>query len=273
MAFLQKPPVSACAKNARCVFGCLAITLLFATLASGETLSVSSYNSWQWNGFSRTPLAPSPSASPLSLLASVLLPSWSSDSIVSESTLESSSAGPLANAATLSGVVYCDENRDGVRDSGDWGIRDAILSLTSAYSSTVVIAVTDAQGAYSFQNLPADDYTITLLTPSTLPGQTNVGTLTDASGTDVFTGLGVVSAPGSIASIQLQDGYRGITYDFGEWVYPTNLISKRMLLNQYPGVQHTTAAPPAPPVPEPGTLALLVVAGLAVTGFARRRRI
>ena len=268
MALLQKTPVSACAQNVRCVLGCLAISLLFATLGNAGTLSLSSYNSWQWNGFSRTLLAPSASSSPTSLLASVLLPSWSSDNIVSESTVDSSIADPVVNTTSLSGVVYYDANFNGVRDSGDWAIRDAIVSLTSANTDTVIIAVTDKDGAYSFKNLSADDYTITLLTPSIAPGPANVGTLTDASGTPVFTGLGVVpeGQSSSIADIQLKDGYTGATYDFGQFVYPADLISKRMLLNVKPGVYHTT------PVPGPGTL-LLLAAGLILAGFALRRRL
>jgi hypothetical protein len=174
----------------------------------------------------------------------------------------------------LSGTVFFDANGNGVCDSSDWAIRDAIVSLTSASTNTVLIATSDKNGVYTFKSLPADDYTITLMTPSTVPGAANTGTLTDTSGTFVFSGLGVAVGTGSIADVQLQDGYVGTGYDFGQLVYPTSLISKRMLLNQDSGVAHTsdTPAPPIPPVPEPGTFALLVVAGLCFTGFRWRRR-
>jgi SdrD B-like domain/PEP-CTERM motif len=278
MAKLHKPPISACAKVARCSLGCLTITLLFAAFANGETISASSYNSWQWNGFSRSALASTSSSSSMSLLSSVLSSLSSFDSIVSESTVESPTTPPVTDAATLSGVVYYDANDNGVRDSTDWGIRDAIVTLTSeSNSSTVVTTVTDAQGAYSFKNLPADNYTVTLMTPSTSPGQPSVGTLTDASGNFVFTGQGhAILGQDSVTDIQLNAGYTGNTYDFGQLAYPTDLLSKRSLLNENPGVPNTKAAPtpptPPPPVPEPGTLALLVVAGLSAAGFARRRR-
>jgi hypothetical protein len=272
MPSLPKPPVSVCASIARCIAVCLTVTLVNVSLANAETLSVSSYAGWQSSGFSRTALPTNPSASPISLLASVLLPSWSPENIVSESAVESSSADSATNGASLSGAVFFDANFDGVRDAGDWGIRDAIVALTSTDSDKVVIAVTDSQGNYSFKNLAADDYSITLMTSSTAPGQTNVGYLTDANGATVLTGSGVVASSDSIANIQVQSGYTGLAYDFAELVYPSSLISKRMLINQDPGVQHSLPAPPVPEVPEPCTLVLLAVAGLCGTGFARRHR-
>jgi hypothetical protein len=174
---------------------------------------------------------------------------------------------------TLSGAVYFDENFNGVRDESDWAIRDAVVSLTAASTDTVLIATTDENGEYTFTNLAVDDYTITLLTVSSAPGVTNEGYLTDKNGADVFSGTGVAIGQ-SIANIQLKDGYTGVAYDFGQYSYPTNLVSKRMLLNRDPGTSHTPSAPPPPipPVPEPGTLALLAVAGLCATAIARRRR-
>ncbi len=273
MALLQKPPGSACVAVARRLLACLVLLPLLPTLADAETLS---YDSWQWNGFSRTLLSPSTSSSPVSLLSSVLLSSWSSDNVVSETSVVSSMGDSAPGTApSLSGTVYYDANGNGVRDSNDWAIRDAIVSLISASSSTIVYATTDENGAYSFKDLAPDDYSITVLSPSSAPGQSNlVGILTDATGTPVFTGLGVATGANAIADIQLKDGYTGTTYDFPQLAYPTDLVSKRMLLNQDPGVVHTSDAPPAPvpPVPEPGTLALLAVAGLCVSGFARRRR-
>ena len=171
---------------------------------------------------------------------------------------------------SLSGVVYYDANFNGVRDSGDWAICDMVVSLSDASNDTVLIAITDANGAYTFKSLPTDDYTITLTTPTVSPGVTAEGILTDANGAYVYTGRGVAVGE-SIADVQLEDGYTGVAYDFGQYAYPTNVISKRMLLNSSPGVPNTPDAPKLPPVPEPGTLALLLTAGLAFVGFARRR--
>jgi hypothetical protein len=269
MALFRKPPASVCAVGVGRVLGCFAVLALLAAFAKAEIMS---YDSWQWNGFSRTVLPSSPSSAPVSLLASILLASWSSDNIQSEGSIvpptETSTTAP-----SLSGSVYFDANYNGVRDESDWAIRDAVISLTAASTNTVLIATTDKNGEYSFTSLTADDYTITLLTVSSAPGVTNEGFLTDANGADVFTGTGVAVGQ-SIANIQLKDGYKGVAYDFGQYTYPTSLVSKRMLLNQDPGPSHTPPAPPPPipPVPEPGTLTLLVVAGLCVTGLAWRRR-
>ena len=69
-----------------------------------------------------------------------------------------------------------------------------------------------------------------------------------------------------ITSIQLADGYQGVNYDFAQLVYPTQLISRRMLLNTTPGIYPTT------PLPEPGTLALAAMAGLSLAGLTWRER-
>ena len=178
MALLQKPPGSVCARVVRRLLVFPVIFLLLATVANAESPS---YNSWQWNGFSRTLLTPSPSAAPVSLLSSILLSSSSSDTVVSESSVMASLGNSVSTtASSLSGVVYYDVNGDGVRESSDWAIRDAVVSLMSASSNTIVYTTTDENGAYSFKGLSADDYTITLLTPSTAPEQSQlVGILTD----------------------------------------------------------------------------------------------
>ena len=268
MATLQKAPVSACAWVARCLLGCLMVSAL-ATLANAEIIG---YDSWQYSGFTRTPLAASANASPVSLLSSILLSSsLSSDNVVSES-IASSTVSQSDGTASLTGVVYFDANFNGARDSDDWAIRDAIVSLTAASSDTVLIATTDKYGNYTFSNLAVDDYTITLLSPTTAPGTTSAGFLEDASGARVGVGEGVVVGQ-SIANIQLKSGYSGYSYDFGQDSYPTSLTSKRTLLNDDPGDHHPqNPSDPPPVVPEPGTLVLLAVAGFCFAGFARRRK-
>ncbi len=249
-------------------------TLLFATLANGET--VSSYNSWQWNGFSRTAYtASSSSVQSSSLQSSSASSSSATVSSLSTETLpltavSDTSIATLDDAVSLSGVVYYDANANGVRETTDWAIADATVSLVSVSSGdTVAYAVTSKKGEYSFTELATDTYTVTLTTPSKMPGDTVVGAVLDADDKVVSVGTNGTPGDSTITGIVLADGESAVDYDFPQLVYPYNLISKRLLLNVSPGVHHTN---PPTPVPEPGMLFLLAVAGLALAGFARARK-
>jgi hypothetical protein len=188
-----------------------------------------------------------------------------------QSTLLSSSSSAGKGAAKLSGVVYCDEDGDGVLETSDWAVRDAVLALTFAGSNDVLLkAVTSADGSYSFTGLAAGKYTITLLTPSSKPGKIGIGILEDGHGNTVSAGVGRVSGASAVADIVLKDDYQGVNYDFAQLVYPANLISKRMLLNTNPGVHHATTSHPVNPVPEPSAWILAATGFLLEIGFRRR---
>jgi hypothetical protein len=177
---------------------------------------------------------------------------------------------------SLSGAIYIDTDKDGVRDSTDWGVSGAVLELFLSGSSTPVATISTAKdGSYSFTDLDAGKYSIILKTVSNDPGKINVGSLIDADGNDVPSGTGTVSGKNSITSITLKDGFTGVNYDFAELSYPVALLSKRMLLNTNPGTYHSTSKTPTPtppPVPEPGTFVLLVLVGLSLVVPAWRRR-
>ena len=263
-------PLPACIWHARYILFCLGIALLFATLADGETSGVRSYYSWQWGGFSGSALtSAAASASGISLRSTHS--SYASLTLATSANQWDSVTSSSASAtAILSGVVYYDENSSDTRDTSDWGIRDATVLLTAANGDTQE-TTTAKDGSYSFDSLVSGDYTITLLTPSVQPETPCLGEITDASGNAIATGLGIVSGTSSIASIHLASGNTAVNYDFPQLKYPTNLLSKRLLLGSDPGLSHTTAAPPVS-VPEPGTLTLLAVAGLSIGGFLWRSR-
>lgn len=247
-------PTPACAQHVRYVSICIGAILLLAAPALADTIRVNSYSTWQWNRFSWSPTSTATKATTsqtptLSALTySALLTPVASDSV---------------GASSLSGYMYVDRDNDGTMDSNDWAICEAKISLTQAGSTEPLLTVTTgADGSYSFASLLPGDYTITVLTRSNQPGQDTLGTLFDKDGNVVSTGTGTI-AKDSFADIHFGAGYTGVNYNFADLVYPVQLLSKRMLLNNDPGV-HV--------VPEPGSLVLLAIAGLLFSGLTGRRR-
>jgi hypothetical protein len=236
-------------------------------MAAGDALTVDSYTSWQWHGFTRS-AAPVSNSSTTSSLASLLSSSYYSSSSTS-STSQDFVASALSNSGSsvLSGYVYYDEDGDGVREDTDWAIADATITLTAVSTGEAITVITANDGGYSFSGLGGDEYIITMVSPNSIANnaQPSVGTLTDDKGNVVpEEERGFVSGQDSIVGIQVGDDYSGINYDFALSIYPTELISKRSMINTDPGSHHTT------PVPEPSALALLVVAGIGLAMFRRR---
>jgi len=63
-------------------------------------------------------------------------------------------------AVVIKGNVYKDIDRDGTRDSDDTPIPGVTVELYDGSGTLVATTTTDADGNYSFTNLPAGDYTI-----------------------------------------------------------------------------------------------------------------
>lgn len=82
----------------------------------------------------------------------------------------------------LTGAVFVDSNRNGVRDEGEAGIGGILVELTQVNGTLRRQSTTDATGAYQFANLPLDAYTISVV----LPGGFRVTTTTSI--TQVNTG-------------------------------------------------------------------------------------
>ncbi len=248
--------VRACAQYVRYGWLCVGVFSLLATPAFSDTSSVGSYNAWQWNGFSRS----SPPAA-----------SNAATSTTQESVLASLTYSALANTddwdgtASLSGFVYVDTDpNDGAMNTADWAIADAKIVLTFEGSTDpLAVYYTGQDGFYHFDNLSAGLYSIAMLTPCSMPGQDQRGTLRDKNGTiDVARTNQVVVQQDLFSNIDLLDSYTGTNYNFAELVYPISLISKRMLVDGN-GTIHTT--------PEPGSLMLLAIAGLFFGGLTTWR--
>lgn len=65
------------------------------------------------------------------------------------------------NGSEVTGKVFRDEDRDGVRDAGEGGLANWQVRLTNTTSS--VTATTDANGHYSFAAVPAGEYSVELV--------------------------------------------------------------------------------------------------------------
>ncbi|MEU5694314.1 SdrD B-like domain-containing protein [Actinosynnema sp. NPDC020468] len=111
---------------------------------------------------------------------------------------------------SFSGSVFEDLDNDGVRDSGEPGIPNAVVQLTGEDATGAAVSLsttTGADGSYTFTGLLGGTYTVTETTPAGyLDGKDAVGT----SG-------GTVTGPDSVVGIALEPGADATGYTFGEF--------------------------------------------------------
>lgn len=118
--------------------------------------------------------------------------------------------------ASVAGRVFHDRNDNGVIDSGEEGIAGVTIRLLHADGTpvmidnggtqTVLVAITDANGHYKFENLRAGEYQIQQIQPTGwVDGKDSVGTLGGTTSNDLFT------------KITIKNGDAGVRYDFGEF--------------------------------------------------------
>jgi hypothetical protein len=111
--------------------------------------------------------------------------------------------------AVLSGYVYADANKNGVKDAGERGLAAmrVVLDGTDDLGRSIhLVVLTNGQGYYQFNNLRPGSYTITQTTkPAGFQhGQTSVGTLGGGLGTQ------------QISEILVAVGDFGQNYNFGK---------------------------------------------------------
>jgi hypothetical protein len=93
-------------------------------------------------------------------------------------------AGMIFNTPTASNSlgdrVWFDTNNNGVQDAGEPGVAGVVVTLYASNGTTVIATtVTDANGNYSFTNLPAStDYIIGMLPPAGMVFTITAGTTT-----------------------------------------------------------------------------------------------
>ena len=122
----------------------------------------------------------------------------------------------LLLVAGIGNRVWLDANQNGLQDGGEQNVPGVTVKLYTSDGQLVAIDITDANGLYSFTNLPPDDYYIEVVLPpnySYSPVSTTPGNDTD-SNADPNTGrTPVVNLPAGIDP----------TWDTGIFQPPTNL--------------------------------------------------
>jgi hypothetical protein len=114
-------------------------------------------------------------------------------------------------AASISGVVYVDNDNDGVLDAGEARISGVIVTLTGTDDLGATVSLqttTDTNGAYQFSGLRPGSYVVTETQPEIYTdGKDTLGTVGGTTqgtvGSDQFT-------------VSLNGGDVGIQYNFGE---------------------------------------------------------
>jgi hypothetical protein len=173
----------------------------------------------------------------------------------------------------LSGVAFYDANQNGKLDSLEYAIGGVHIELYKTNSDNtetlVKTIITKSDGQYLFDGLAAGNYILVnktdgIWTPivgdiNSLPANPVAGNALPANDTSSNVGS---SSPGEaeIYNITLQGGDKATMYGFGAQVFPSQLLSKRMLLASSTPMQITT-------VPEPASIVLLLIASAFAIGI------
>ncbi|MFZ4842579.1 SdrD B-like domain-containing protein [Mycetocola saprophilus] len=135
-------------------------------------------------------------------------------------------AGVVRKSVSVGDFVWADTNRDGIQDGDEPGIAGVVLKLTDAkgnpvtdvFGNPVAPVTTNAEGKYTFANLPSlpagESYTVTIVAddPSTVAALKDFVPTKAGAGTDPAKD----SSTGSATSGDLvNDGDKDLTLDFG----------------------------------------------------------
>ncbi len=132
--------------------------------------------------------------------------------------------------ASLSGTVFIDANGNHVLNSGEAVVPGAylVLSGTDANGNSLPMrtAVSGSNGAYSFTQLPAGNYTLTEILPTKLSSAT--GTVGNSGGN---------VAGNVIANINITDGASSTGYNFSSGGLASTQVSLNLFLASTPPVE------------------------------------
>jgi VCBS repeat-containing protein len=139
---------------------------------------------------------------------------------VTMTVAEDSTGGTDTGNGSLSGYVYVDVDNDGQFDSGELGLPGVLVTLTGTSDAGNAITekrLTDSDGHYSFDDLPAGTYKLTESRPEIMIDGKDSTTVTDATlGND------------TISNIDLDDDETFANNNFGERRIQTGYVTVRM---------------------------------------------
>ena len=115
--------------------------------------------------------------------------------------------------ASLSGVVYADNNGGGTFDPGDSRLPGVTVELRQG-ATVVVTTTTDSTGAYTFTNLLPGTYNV--VEPTQPAGTANATTNVGTGATTLGTATPVGTLPSAINGVALLPGNAAVNYNFGE---------------------------------------------------------
>ncbi|NLP12286.1 DUF11 domain-containing protein, partial [bacterium] len=116
---------------------------------------------------------------------------------------------PAPTGIRIGDRVWLDTNKNGLQDEGEPGVPSATINLLSDPSGTLVLTtLTDAQGHYVFENVPAGSYRLELQLPDNL-----VFTTADAGDDDIDSDAD--PATGRTAVFAVENGQQVFLFDIG----------------------------------------------------------
>ncbi|MCK7513020.1 MAG: IPTL-CTERM sorting domain-containing protein [Desulfobacterales bacterium] len=80
---------------------------------------------------------------------------------------------PVPATGSITGLVFYDINGNGVQDAGEPALPGVTITLRNSANAVVATTTTDANGNYSFANLPPGQYTVSQTVPPGFVGSTN----------------------------------------------------------------------------------------------------
>ena len=123
---------------------------------------------------------------------------------------------------SISGVVYHDDNNDGLVAVSEQPYAGQTMQLLDALNTVIATTTTDASGFYAFTNLDAGTYTVRQVSQpaGSLSGKTTTGTVVGAGGGTPGTASAPTVSPSTISTIVLGTGggnvSSSINNNFGE---------------------------------------------------------